>query len=318
MAKINWKSKGMVALYFAIGAMIVTGTVLFLIRSITASGFDWKSNRAIAIYIAVGVFVAPLVLLYLGRKTLRTRRTKAKQLTADPDTHDWLVVFNWTPKILYIPTILAALAAGLISYAGWGNPKIIGGIFLAIFLLNLTVDEFVVSIKLLLIGILSVGLLFLWLHMGGWVGGFLRLFKRVNVYFSPQCYLLAAAVGILIIFISWLKGLFDYVVITPNYLNIQIGPTEEGHHIKREDFNSRVDTGDFVERLMGFGRIVITFKDPETPPLIILVWRIGKKTKWLEQIIRKLTIDWDPGSMRHRGVDRRESHQETKNTTEQT
>jgi len=318
MTKINWKSKGMIALYFALGAMIVTGTVLFLIKSITASGFDWKSNRAIAIYIAVGAFVAPLVLFFLGRKTLRTRRTKAKQLTADPDTHDWLAIFNWTPKILYIPTILAALAAGLISYTGWVNEEIIGGIFLAIFLLNLTVEEFVVSIKLLLIGILSVGLLFLWLHMGGWIGGFFRLFKRVNIWFSPQSYLLVGAVGVSVIFISWLRGLFNYLVITPNYLNIQIGPTEEGHHINREDFNSRVDTGDFVERLMGFGRIVITFKDPETPPLIILVWRIGKKTRWLEQIIRKLTIDWDPGSMRHRGVARTESHQETENTTEQT
>ncbi|MCD6364588.1 MAG: hypothetical protein J7M14_01805, partial [Planctomycetes bacterium] len=93
------------------------------------------------------------------------------------------------------------------------------------------------------------------------------------------------------IVISWIKGLFYYVAITPNYMNIQVGPTETGEQIAREQYSTRIDTGDFLERLFGFGRIVITFRDQRRQPIMMLVSRIGKTAAKLESIRGKLAVD---------------------------
>ncbi|MEN6334752.1 MAG: hypothetical protein ABFE01_10860, partial [Phycisphaerales bacterium] len=109
---------------------------------------------------------------------------------------------------------------------------------------------------------------------------------------SGTGYLLIAIFGLLTIAISWLQGLFYYVAITPNFLNVQVGPAEAGEQIGREDYNTKVDTADFLERLLGFGRISITFKDKSRPPLTLLVWRIEKKAEMLERVRAKFAIDY--------------------------
>jgi hypothetical protein len=120
---------------------------------------------------------------------------------------------------------------------------------------------------------------------------FLRLFKSIAISMNATVYLLVGVIGLATIFISWLKGLFYYITITPNYMNLQDGPTESGEQIGREDYNSRIDTSDFLERLMGFGRIIITFKDRKREPIIVLVWRIQNKAKLLENVRAKFAID---------------------------
>jgi len=42
---------------------------------------------------------------------------------------------------------------------------------------------------------------------------------------------------------------------------------------------------------MGFGRIIITFKDNERQPITVLVWRIQKKAQLLEKVRAKFAID---------------------------
>ena len=46
-----------------------------------------------------------------------------------------------------------------------------------------------------------------------------------------------------------------------------------------------------LERLMGFGKIVIIFKDQKRPPLTVLVWRIGRRAELLERVRGKFAID---------------------------
>ena len=233
-------------------------------------------------------------------KTVRSRLRMEKILRSDPDINDWLIVFNWTPKILYLPTIAASVAACLLMslrQAGWVfeavPPEVIGGIWLAIFFVNFLVEEFEISVKLLLITLISAGFLLLWLHLLGWVIGFLDLFRHLALSVSATGYLLVALIGLLTICVSWLKGLFFYVAITPNYMNLQEGPAETGEQIGREDYNTRVDTGDFLERLLEFGKIVITFKDQKRQPISLLVWRIDKKAQLLEKVRGKFAIDMD-------------------------
>jgi len=261
---------------------------------------DWTSNRMIALYIAVGVVVAGVMAWLVLGKTIRTRLRMERIIKNDPDINDWLIVFNWTPKILYLPIIAVSLIAALLMYlkgAGWFfeavSPEMIGGIWLAIFFVNFLVEEFEISVKLVLIALVSLGCLFLWLHLLGWVVPFVRSFRHLGLFVNATGYLLVSIIGLLTVLISWLGGLFYYVAITPNYMNLQEGPTETGEQIGREDYNTRVDTSDFLERLLGFGKIVITFKDQKRQPISLLVWRIDKKAQLLERVRGKFAIDMD-------------------------
>ena len=74
-------------------------------------------------------------------------------------------------------------------------------------------------------------------------------------------------------------------------MNLQDGPTESGEQIGREDYNTRIDTNDFLERLMGFGKIIITFKERKREPIVVLVWRIKNKAQLLENVRAKFAID---------------------------
>ncbi len=259
----------------------------------------WTSNKMIAFYIAIGLAVLTIVAWLLLRRTLRTRLRMEKTMRKDPDIDEFLIVFNWTPKILYFPTMVISLFASGLMYLqeadlwffGSINPEIIGSIWLLIFFLNFLVEEYDITIMVMLASLLSVGFLLLWLNLVGWVAGFLSLFKHFALSISATGYLLVGIIGLLTVLTSWLKGLFYYVSITPNYMNLQEGPTETGEQIGREDYNTRIDTSDFLERLLGFGKIVITFKDRKRQPITLLVCTIRRKAQLLEKVRAKLVID---------------------------
>jgi hypothetical protein len=256
----------------------------------------------IAAYIALAVVGFAGVACLVLRKTVRTRLRAEIQLRDDPDIHEWLVMFNWTPKILYVPTIAASiLAAGAmyLKQSGWlGDaitPGMIGGVWFALFFANFLIEEYELNVKILLIGMLCVAVLLLWLHLLESVRSFLGLFGHLGVSVSATGYFLVAIIGLITVLVSWLKGLFYYVALTPNYMNLQEGPTESSEQISREDYNTRVDTGDFLERLLGFGRIMVTFKDQKRPPIVLLVWGIRKKAEELESIRGTIAIDRQAG-----------------------
>ncbi len=259
---------------------------------------DWTSNQAIAVYIAAGLVVAGVVVWLVLRRTVRTRLRTEREVRQDPDIHDWLVVFNWSRKTLYVPTIAISLVAATVMFLkemGWFvdavTPEIIGGVWFAVFFLNFLVEEFEINVKVVLIGALCLLALLLWLHLLGWVRPFIRTFGHITIEMSWMGYLALALIGLLTVLISWIRGLFYYIVFTPNYMNIQWGLTETGDHIGREDYNTHVDTTDLLERLMGFGKIIIVFKDQKRPPLTLLVWRIGRRAELLERVRGKFAID---------------------------
>lgn len=270
----------------------------------------WTSNGMIAVYIAAGVAVAAVVAWLLMRRTLRTRLRTEKNLRLDPDMSDWLVIFGWTPKVLYVPTMLAAVLAAILMFlqeSGAGvfagiDPKVVGGVWFAIFFVNFLIEEYNINLRLLIIAFSCTGFLLLWLHLLGWVTGFLGLFKHLAFSISGTGYLLIAIIGALTVAISWLRGLFYYVAITPNNLDIQTGPAEAGEQIGREEYSTKVDTGDFLERLLGFGRIIVIFKDRSRPPICLLVWRVDKKAQMLEKVRAKLTVDHPQEVFEHEPV----------------
>jgi hypothetical protein len=294
------KKKKIILWVSGLVVLIVILLILAYLLLPKPSEIDWLSNQMIAVYIAIGFFAIAVGALLFLRKTFRTRLKMHKVMKTDPDVNDWLIIFNWTPKILYAPTIIASLIASLLMYLNEGDlwffgsipPVVIGGIWLAIFFVNFLVEEYSISIKILAITLVSLGCFFLWLHLLGRVVGFLRLFKHFALSINATGYLLVGIIGLFTILVSWLKGLFYYMTITPNYMNLQEGPTESGEQMGREDYNSRIDTSDFLERIMGFGRIIITFKDKKREPISVLVWRIQMKAQMLERVRAKFAIDY--------------------------
>jgi hypothetical protein len=101
------------------------------------------SNKMIAFYIAIGLSVIAIIAWLLLRKTLRTRLRMEKTMRKDPDIDEYLVVFDWTPKVLYFPTIIASFIVAVLMYLHEGeiwffsslNANLITNIWFVIFFL---------------------------------------------------------------------------------------------------------------------------------------------------------------------------------------
>ncbi len=255
---------------------------------------DWTVAQII-------VFIAPFALLLIGfgvlmlmRKTVRTRFQMIKQLDADPDIKNWLVVFGWTGKIIYFPTVVLSLLFFVLSALGAVNPGTLGAVWLGFFLLNFVVEEYEAGIKEVLLMVVSIAGLTLWLSYLNWLDGFWNFLGGISAEMGGVAYLLISLVFLLAIATSWVKGLFHYAAFTPNFVNLQKGPTESGEQIGREEFDTLVDTSDLLERLLGFGSIIIRFHDARKEPLRMLVWGIGSKSRKLENLRSAITIDRTP------------------------
>lgn len=255
---------------------------------------DWTTTQII-------VFVAPFALLLIGfgvlmlmRKTVRTRFKMIKQLDADPDIKNWLVVFGWTGKIIYFPTVVLSLLFFILSALGAVNTGTLGAIWLGFFLLNFVIEEYEAGIKEVLLTVVSIAGIALWLSYLNWLDGFWDFLGGISAEMCGVAYLLISLIFLLAIGSSWVKGLFHYAAFTPNFVNLQQGPTESGEQIGREEFDTLVDTSDLLERLLGFGSIIVRFHDARKEPLRMLVWGIGSKSRKLENIRGAITIDRNP------------------------
>jgi hypothetical protein len=257
----------------------------------------WTVTKTVVLCVPIGLLVCAVIAWVLLRKTVRTRLQMARNLRDNPDINEWLVVFDWSRKVLYTPTILASLTAGVLMLffppAGMAA-YIVGGCWLVVFFLNFLIDEYELSLKVLLLVLLAALLVALWLTFLNWLAPVLGWFGHLRVSISPAGYFVIAGIFLLAICISYIRGLFYYVAITPNYLNVQTGPTETGDQINQAEYGTRIDTGDFLERMLGFGRLVVTFHDQRRPPLILLVNRIGRKARLLEAVRGTLSLDRHP------------------------
>jgi len=259
------------------------------------------SRQIIVFCIPFALLLATFVAWLFLRKTIRTRLRTEKQLRDDPDITEWLVVFNWSRKILFLPIIAVSLVCWLLMllyetwHWGWINPEAVGGVWLAVFFVNFLIDEYQITIRVLLMFVVLAVAAALWLTLLDWLRPFLNLFGRLNVALSSEAYLIFALILLAAIAVSWIKGLFYYIAITPNAIDIKTGPTDTGEQIAREQYGTRVETGDFIERIMGFGTIIVTFADNRRPPMLMMVGRIGAKAKALESVRGKIVVD------RHQG-----------------
>ncbi len=252
---------------------------------------NWTSTQTI-------VFLAPFALALIGfiiwllmRRSIRTRFRMGLQLQNDPDISEWLVVFGWTRKIIYLPVILLSLIFFVLSLLLKAPSGTLGAIWLGCFLINFMVEEFDAGIKELLLLVLGLGGMVLWLSYLDWLNDLWSFLGGISADMNGVAYLIFALIFLVAIAVSWIRGLFFYVAFTPNYINIQKGPTESGQQIGREEISTVVDTEDLLERMLGFGRILVTFRDARREDIRLLVWGIGKKSRKLESIRGAIVIE---------------------------
>ncbi|MDM7991960.1 MAG: hypothetical protein QUS11_01465 [Candidatus Fermentibacter sp.] len=244
------------------------------------------------------VILAPALMLallagawLLMRRTMRTRIEMDSQLKKDSEISEWLVIFGWTSKIIYAPTVILSLLFFGLSFVPGIHLGTLGAVWLAVFLFNFIIEEYEVGMKELLIFLLAGAALFVWLYLVGVLSDIVTTLGEVDARMNGFAYLAFALIFLFAIGVSWVRGLFNYVAITPNYINVQRGPTESGQQISREDYSTIIDTGDLLERMLGFGKIIISFRDAHRQPISLLVWGIGRKSRRLESIRGTITIE---------------------------
>ncbi len=252
---------------------------------------NWTSTQII-------VFIAPFAIILLGvifwlfmRRSIRTRFRMDQQLKKDPDISEWLVVFGWTRKVIYLPVIALSLVFFVLSLLIKEPSGTMGAIWLGFFLVNFMIEEYDAGIKELLLLVLGLGGMVLWLSYLNWLNDLWSFLGGISADMNGVAYLIFALIFLVAICVSWIRGLFYYVAFTPNYVNIQRGPTESGTQIGREEISTSVDTKDLLERMLGFGSIMVTFRDARREDIRLLVWGIGKKSRKLESIRGAIVIE---------------------------
>lgn len=260
---------------------------------------DWGAVKTVIFSIP---FVLGLVVVALFYRAIRSRdRLRKAWIESNPDDprcKNLLVVYDLSRKALYIPSITTSLVMSVLMCLkeNWNllpglSPKLLGGIWLAVFFLNFLIEEYEVDLRSLVITVVVLAATFMWVAVMGWVSELGRFFSRFGIQMDSEGYLLIAAVFIVAILYSMLKGSYQYVQITPNYINIQMGLAETGEQLSREQFSTRINAEDLVERLFGFGRLVIMFRDTRRSPMEFLIHRVGQKAIQLEGIRGTYLVD---------------------------
>ena len=260
---------------------------------------EWGAVRTVVFSIP---FALALALVAIFHRALRgrdhVRRNWVKSNPDDPHCKNLLIVYSLSQKAIYLPTIVTSVVVGalLVLKERWGlladvDPKLLGGIWLGIFFVNFLVEEYDVDLRSLIIATVILAGAFMWVALMDWFPEFFRFFRRFGIQMDAASYFLIAAVFVIAILYSVFRGAFHYAEITPNYINIQTGLTETGEQLSREQFSTRIEAEDLIERLFGFGRLVVTFRDTRRPPMIFLIHGIGRKAAQLEGIRGTYLVD---------------------------
>ena len=265
-------------------------------------GHPWGSNPMIATCILVGCVLAGEAALVILLRTARTRYSVERKIMAHREVNEYVILWHRPRWVLYMPTLVTALVFALAIYLWrWEllpqavTPQMLGGIWVVLCILNVLVEQFHMSIKTVFIVVPTLGALLLVLHLAGYAGQAVRLLRHFAVDVPPKLYFMAAGVIALVIFIGWVQGLFHYMAVTPNVADLQRGLTETGRQIKNADYDVDFDATDVVERwLFGFGRIIISFRDPNRPARVYFVPRASQVDERVRRVRSVTAIDRTP------------------------
>ena len=286
----------------ALGIMVAATAVLLVPLARLVSGEPWSSDPMIATYILSGVILLGELGVIILMKTARTRYAVQKRIQQHREVHEYVILWDRPRWVLFIPTLATAVVFGIaMCLHRWGvfpkavTPQLLGGIWVVLCFINILVEQFHMSIKVVFIVVPTLGVLLLGLHLVGYADEAIRLLRHAAVAVPVKLYFMVAFVIGLVIFLGWIHGLFHYLAITPNVADLQRGLTETGRQIKNADYDVDFDATDVVERwLFGFGRIIISFRDPGRPPMVFFVPHASMIDERIRRVRSVTAIDRTP------------------------
>jgi hypothetical protein len=294
----------MVLLFSDLWAAIILGyfcMIRNIVADVRAGEFSWVSLRMISTYVVIGITLTAILGGYVLKKTrsIRTRIDRDNDLRQDRNISVWLTTFDWTWLVLFVPTMAVAVLCGIIGYIiDWVDPansmvhRILGGVCFGFLCLNAAVVVFKLTpTRVLLFVSAVVAFCLILLLMGvGVCLSFFEKFKYLGVRVDPLGYLLIAYVGFFFLRLIWITGLFEYVAMAPNRLDIQMGLSESERGIQRKDFRVSIDTEDVILRLFKVGRIIISFPQSDRLPMSYLVTGIDKKARYAVEAASVISV----------------------------
>ena len=273
-----------------------------IFQRISDETFSWGSMEMIAFYIFIGcTILVPFIFWMLRKKgAIRTRIDKENEIRQNPSIHVWLVTFDWTRLIVFLPTIIFLVVAALMGFLA--NlivseeylilvQRCIGGAVIGIFALNTVVVLFKFTWTKIGFVLGSLGFFTLLVILSGLFSQVFGKLKHLGVSIEPFGYLLIAYVLLNFLRLIWLNGLFDYVVFTPNRIETQKGSSESGKGTKSARLNVSIDTHDTIERAFGMGKIIINFMDLDKDTIVLNVNNVKKKSRYAVAASSTTSID---------------------------
>jgi hypothetical protein len=284
---------------WAIAGFVTIGALALVPIVRLATGEDWTSDPMLATYILSGSVLALEAAVVVMLKVARTRYSVERKIREHREVHEYVILWNRPRWVLYAPSMVVAVLFGVfVLLRGRGlfpqavTPRMLGGIWVVVCMLNVLVEQFHMSIKAVLIIVPTVGAILLVLHLVGYADDAVRLLRYAAVDVPAKLYFIATGVIAAVLFIGWMHGLFHYMAVTPNVADLQRGLTETGRQIKNADYDVDFDATDVVERwLFGFGRIIISFRDPNRPPMVFFVPRASEVDERIRRVRSVTAID---------------------------
>ena len=321
----SWTSRGMIGLYITVAALAAFAAAFFMHRKYKQSSpkhlaywlcftllglnglwtwlalrtmrladdFSWTDTKAIALYFASGIMSFGILAFVILMRRATTRWEMEERLRLDADIHDWLVVFNWTKKILHVPTICCSFVAAFVVWLFPEAGKVVGAVWFCVWLFCHTIEDNDIGLAVA-VAILGAVLLFLVLAIfGGVLDDIADLARLISLTASPSLYFGFGLVYLISIVISYIKGLFYYVAIEPNQMIVQFKIGEDGETFQRTQYDARVEASADIFEWFFFdmATIKIQFRDGKRSPLEYYVGRIRRKARYLSAVLGVTAID---------------------------
>ena len=275
-----------------------------IIKDASEGSFSFVSNRMFSFYcvLAITAGLVALVLIFKMTKSARTRFERENEVRQNPNLKVWLIGYDWGWPILFMPTVVLMVAAGVVgillnlifsgSEAVSAIQDVIGGAVILFGALNAAVVIFKIKpvILWLLLGSFFIILLILLLHGPHTFLSFFKGFRHLGVNIEPLGYLLLAYFWSVFLRIIWVKSLFFYWVFLPNRLELQHGLSESNDSVDRDDLRHKIDTDDVILRWWNVGVVTFYFPELDRLPITNVVLGIRKKAVYANRIASVKTM----------------------------
>jgi hypothetical protein len=200
--------------FLAILACIYFFMIRDMVSDISSGDFSFVSNRMFAFYavLAVTIGLTIVILVFKMTRSASTRFIRENQVRMDPNTKVWLVGYDWGWPVLFIPTAVLMVLAGVIGLAlevvltdTSAVNAILGGVVILFATINAAVVIFKISplVLGLIAGSMFVSLLIMLLYGPGTLMGFFRGFRLLGVQIEPMGFILLAYIWSIFLRIIW-------------------------------------------------------------------------------------------------------------------